>query len=446
MPIGTRTQSFFLKEFLNCFPCTDYDPPSYSLILGAGASRSAGIPLGSEMVTMLSKIRELQGIQNLRRYKDESELSWLFRTILKQVPWYNEYSDAEREFLMQCISRAAREANLTHFLAAHFVSAGVFGPVITTNFDDLFLSAIWDLPYQTASIEPYIIYDPLATSNASPRVAGKVPVLIKAHGHHNTYGTGMIDKDIESLASHVKKTFEYFPRPELGYVVVGYSGNAKDGIMKILMDKRLTKDKVIYWFFIGDHYPMNDGALKKCFDQIGSNTDLFFIRITDSDALFLKMWLEVHAEEERYRPPLLDLYNLVSAPKGEMNFHGNEIKKWGWHEVLPVDKEALKNAPGFKEMKDEILPLLQKIERWDNNCMLYDCVPYYLKEKVMRIAAPANVISGTGPPELELLRKALPIRVPWTRRNRKLLRLAFDDRIDPAMPFQLFDAFNMWNF
>src|SRR6476646_523937 len=198
--------------------------PAFTLILGAGASRSAGIPLAGEMVSLLRLTAALAKVDIAQPRVRESELSRLCRTVLQRVVPETEWSDPEREFLMGCISRAQREANITHLLAMHFVSLGLIGPVVTTNFDDLTLAAYWHLPYQSARKEPHIIYDPLTSSSARPRVAGGVPVIIKAHGHHTTYGLGILDKEIGHLASHVHETLRHLPRPHHGYMVVGYSG------------------------------------------------------------------------------------------------------------------------------------------------------------------------------------------------------------------------------
>jgi len=206
-------------------------------------------------------------------------LSLLFRTVLQRVFPENEWSDPEREFLMGCMSRAHREANITHLVAMHFVSLGLIGPVVTTNFDDLTLAGYWNLPYQTARTEPHIIYDPLASSAAKPRVAAGVPVIIKAHGHHTTYGLGILDKQIKHLAGHVHETLRNLRKPYHGYMVVGYSGAWTDGVMTALSDRDLVKDKFIYWFHRGRAPPAS-----LALDRIAKKAAVRFIEMACANA------------------------------------------------------------------------------------------------------------------------------------------------------------------
>jgi hypothetical protein len=138
----------FTRRFIEQFHA-DHKWPAFTLILGAGASRSAGIPLAGEMVSLLRLTAKLADIDIPESRWRETEMSHLFRTVLQRVVPENEWSDPEREFLMGCMSRAHREANVTHLVAMHFVSLGLIGPVVTTNFDDLTLAGYWNLPYQT---------------------------------------------------------------------------------------------------------------------------------------------------------------------------------------------------------------------------------------------------------------------------------------------------------
>lgn len=45
--------------------------------------------------------------------------------------------------------------------------------------------------------------------------------------------------------------------------------------------------------------------------------------------------------------------------------------------------------------------------------------------------------SWKEPDELEQLRKVVPLPIPWSRRNRKILQLALTRHLEPIMPFAL---------
>src|SRR6185295_8869085 len=187
---------------------------------------------------------------------------------------------------LACIRRAQREPNITHLIAADLGVKGIFNPIVTTNFDDLTVQAFATLPSFVPSpeSEAHIIYDPRSALYADPQIAKGVPVIIKAHGHHTTYGLGILDRQVKTLAPDVRKLMARMTQPVEGYVVVGYSGGWDDGVMRVLRDKRLTLGKTIYWLFQGKR-PHN-----QYIDQVVSASKVKFVRIEDSDAFFIRLW------------------------------------------------------------------------------------------------------------------------------------------------------------
>lgn len=439
MKLETFTRRFVRQLFGDPY----YEWPAFSLILGAGASRSAGIPLASEMVSLLRLTAELEKIDCPEPRRRETELSLLWRSVLSRVLPETEWSDPEREFLMGCISRADREANITHLVAMHFVSLGLLGPVVTTNFDDLTLAAYWNLPYQSARREPHIIYDPLTSSAARPRVAAGVPVIIKAHGHHTTYGLGILDKQIKQLAGHVHETLRNLRKPHHGYMVVGYSGAWADGVMEALGDRDLVKDKFIYWFHRGA--PPCGPAL----DRIAKKAALQFIQISDSDALFLNLWREA-AWAEVYNLAHLErgtlfgmnielLFSNPPAYPSPRKFSKEQANEW-WK--TPIVMRESKAGPPYERLvalRRELIPLLKRIEAWDDRCMVMDCLPSsHLRKAADARGYPSSWYNNA--PDLELLRESVPVDIQWTRRNRKLLRLALNPATSEVTAYDLMGA------
>ena len=101
-----------------------------------------------------------------------------------------------------------------------------------------------------------------------------------------------------------------------------------------------------------------------------------------------------------------------------------------WWNNLPPDYERL------IELRRELLPLLKRIEEWDDACMAIDCLPGLpLRTKAHDLGYPMSWYDIT--PELELLRKSVPIDIQWTRRNRKLLRLALSQNTSEVTAYDL---------
>lgn len=408
------------------------DLAAFTLVLGAGASRSAGIPLAAEMVDVLKRVADLAGVKIPQQLPVESNLSWTFRHVTERVPWDSEFFDYERDFIMGCISRARREPNVAHLVAAHLCEANIIGDIITTNFDDLTLAGFWALPFSTADVEPYVVYD--ARTATDLKVAPGVPVIVKAHGHHNRYGLDIIDKDIKNAAPFVKRIIAARPKPEIGYIIVGYSGWWPDGVMAMLCDPQNTRGKTIYWFFVGRQ---PDGPQMQA---VKKNSDVRFIRIVDADALFLRMWHEIHTEEEYMQPPLFEDYHLFNLMRPWPSLRSSSpeiVEKWWNVWQLPGSNRELRYHPRLVELRRDLLPLLRKLEKWDDDCLLWDCAPSYVRE---RIRQRGGVESRKEPPEIRLLTEKVPIDVIWTRRNRKLLHLALTNHVDPVMPFILLNA------
>ena len=408
------------------------DGAAFTLILGAGASRSAGVPLAGEMVDVLTRIAKLGGVKIPPKPALESSLSWTFRHVTEHMPWDNEFFDYERDFIMACISRARREPNLTHLVAAHLCEAHIIGDIVTTNFDDLAPAAFWSLPFATAYIEPYVVYDP--RTEIELKVAPGVPVIVKAHGHHNRYGLDIIDRAIKTTAPSVKRIIASRPEPEIGYIVVGYSGGWPDGVMAALRDRKKTRGKTIYWFFVG---PQPNGPL---IEQVRKNSDVRFIHIADADALFLRMWHELHTDEEYTKPPLLEeyhLFNLIRDVPLRRPALQEDVEKWWDVWQLPETNRELRNHQRLVELRRDLLPQLKARDKWDDDCLLWDCAPQSLRQ---RIRDHGGAESWIEPPELRALTERVPIDIRWTRRNRKLLRLALTNHVDPVMPFILLGA------
>ena len=433
MPSEIVTPDAFKDAFLRAIDRYYGDVPLYTLILGAGASRSAGIPLASEMVSALKQLAKIRKFRVGRARRGESELSRYFRTVFKSLKPNGKVDDDDakyaatgRKFLLNCLHRAEREANLTHVVAAHFARAGIANPIITTNFDDLLLSAFWSLPwtggrYRHLSDEPHIIYDPL--SRLIPEIGERVPIVVKAHGHHTTYGMGIVDDEIASWAPRIRRLAGDLPRPTVGYIVVGYSGGWDDGIVRLLSDPKLMLGKDIYWLFRGSEPPRS-----KYIDQISRHSRIKFVSIGDADLFFVKMAFWVPDNEFFSIGYRLQASNLFSfLPGWHRNYGASDNpyrwftpnltqshgKPWEWEEPLR-----------FQKIQQQILPILNSLERWDEKYLIEDCV--------------RGGHDDTNEQKAKWdLQKLIPIDIEWTRRNRKLLKIALTSESDIQMSANL---------
>ena len=430
MPSEVITHEKFVRGFSDSLRYDyDFENPLYTLILGAGASRSAGIPLVCDMVRALGKLARVRGLRlgapprHARGVRRESKLSWYFRRIFGSLEHERKESADEqhvstgRDFLMSCILRAQREANVTHLVAAHLGSAGIINPIVTTNFDDLSLAAFWNLPWTGPGDEPHVIYDAPSVAKAHPRIARRVPIILKAHGHHTTYGMGILDRQIATLAPFVRDVMATLPKPSHGFIVAGYSGGWDDGVMRVLRDRSITRGKLIYWLFQGDKPPDNEHVRR-----VSSCSEVRFVPIVDSDLSFACLWGAIPGDDYFSVGRHLIPQHLFSFPPGWMRSHTTpKIGVYDWFNPTLVrhgDGEwKLEDPEKFSTIKKQLLPILDRIEQWDDRHLIEDC-----------ISGPSSALQEFK--GIQKLQKLVPVDIPWTRRNRKILRLGLGSGVD----------------
>lgn len=424
--IRIETQAEFVEDFVkNVDEWVDgIEPggklrPAYTLIAGAGASRSAGIPMQGEMDGVIESC--------LGRYYPNWEYD---------PPSYQDWKDSESLLFMACLCRANREPNLTHLVVADLASLGVFGPLLTTNFDDLMLSGFWSLPYRTSSVEPHVIYDVRESRRRRLGIRSGVPLVIKVHGHHTTYSMARRRQQVRRLIPDVVRLYEKCKRPKYGFVVVGYSGDWDDGIRAILRRKDLTKGLPVYWLTLDPPLKLKENDR---FQRIQETCDLRFVRIRDSDELFLRLWGRLCDENLWLDTRLLDAADLFTPiPMSERKVLSRVTlfqPKWN-HGIVyreGLEDEDYWKLPSVKLLQGKYNPILRKIEEHDSMNLEHDILrsARYLADPLNRSSVPHPDEHDYSLRELQLEDQLalLPSGVQWTRRNRALFSLALGEGI-----------------
>jgi hypothetical protein len=419
MPEMDLTLDEFVREVRESALDRDFDRPVYTLVLGAGASRSAGIPVAREMVQALRKLARIRKIGVAGRPKGESELSWLFRKVFGAATAHDDHVTSGRQFLLACIRRSAREANLTHLVAAHLSTMGVFNPIVTTNFDDQALAGFWSLPWSSADTEPHLMYEPVPAAASSAGIAEGVPIIIKAHGHHTTYGMRMLDDEIDSIAASVASQMARL-MPSRGFVVVGYSGGWNDGVMRALAQP--MPGKRIYWLYTGDHRPANENIERAC----AANT-VKFVPILDADLAFLRLWFAVPSEDEILSSDGFTDEDLIVSFRPGWRPRGPRppgLRAYDWFNPNLVEEGGalrLQDPGKFEDARRQLLPILDRIDALDEERLHADC-----------IGEPPDG-EGAIYSEIDRLSSLVPMDFEWTRRNRRILRFGLMTKAETGL-------------
>jgi len=204
-----------------CFDIVKDERPHIALLIGAGCSKTAGIPLASEMVDDIwgeeKYAKRLIELQDDKKRSYPAVVGRLSRT---------EYLKLFRHSL------DAAKVNLAHLCIAELLAKKVVNRILTTNFDSLLVQAC-----AIAGVQP-AIYDCVAVPDLEPVLDDEQPALYYLHGQ--SYGLRMVNTDWE-LKEHSSPVREVIYQSILKQtvIVVGCSA-APDGVLQHLTQVHTT--------------------------------------------------------------------------------------------------------------------------------------------------------------------------------------------------------------
>ena len=260
-----------LKPFLRYFG--EQRNRKFCFILGAGASKSSGIPTGAELASQwLHEIEEDLDKDQLKAWLEEEDIdkndpaSFYHQIFAKR---FEIDYQAGYDFFEEIMEKA--EPSCGYSFLAEILAQGKHDIVITTNFDSLTEDAL----FIYTSKKPLVIgHSDLA---GFINIQLQRPQVIKVHhdlffSPQNTEDeTGHIDEKLERGLQDIFKS--YIP------IVIGYGGN--DGGFMEVLEEVLDPNKGIYWCFTGKEHPK--GKIEELvIDKRGC-----FIPITDFDELMV---------------------------------------------------------------------------------------------------------------------------------------------------------------
>lgn len=272
---------------------------------------------------------------------------------------------------------------------------------------------------------------------------------------------GIVETQVRSLAPFVKRIIRWTSQPRVGYIVAGCSGTWPDGIiMEVFKDERLTRGKVIYWFYRGN---LPDTSEPGPLHEAITCSDIRFVRCDDLDYLFMKIWYFLKNAAIRGGAWLLDEYDLFARPTAHeyLRYRSHQLPARWWRptrkkhrfylsrkeqEYLSPDhryrigtRAQHRNDLGIPALRKKLLPVFKDIEKWDKDSFMpYECLPRRLRER-FDFTGTIESLGGEAPP-IEQLRNAVSPRIPWTRRNRQLLSIALAPHTNPFLSHDLLRA------
>src|SRR3954447_13435698 len=229
-----------------------------TVLIGAGCSKTAGIPLASEFVKL---IRDKWPVR-CKRVGDGSYARFM-----------DELGDDERHELIAPFIDQAR-VNWAHMAIAQMMKHERVSRILTTNFDPLIIQAC-----AIAGIFP-AVYD-LASSKVFKPAQVSDPSVFFLHGQRR--GFVMLHTD-EQVESHFETLTPVLGRAGEGrvWIVVGYSG-VNDPVFRHLAAVGHFGHN-LYWVGYGDEEPPQHAA-----ELISKQRRAYYVRGYDADRFFVEL-------------------------------------------------------------------------------------------------------------------------------------------------------------
>ncbi|MER8881828.1 ATP-binding protein [Mesorhizobium sp. M0816] len=324
----------------------DYQPQSGSkalgrtiLLVGAGCSRSAGIPLAGEIAQELAiRLADSYGIERANIADPAEALRYLvtsgkFESDLFQgvngdaTDWPSVYDyifskhyktpKEIRGVFSQLFDRIDRRINWTHLCIGELVRLGYVSTILTTNFDQLVLDGL------SRSGRLPVVADGL---DSLYRISGdsNYPQLIQIHGSRHTYYLRNSQTDTDELANNhaARHAIDELFRTASVFIAIGYGGRER-GLMQLLIEAgRRWPDTQIFWISYSDRLAATD---KYVAELLATSRYASVVPNQDADDFFRKLLEELKVYVPR---AIADPLYPVKDLKENLVYGGNaEIKK-----------------------------------------------------------------------------------------------------------------------
>lgn len=280
----------------------------YAVLLGSGASRSAGVLTGWEVtLDLVAKLAQMEG-EDCRG----NELEW-YEAKFGTEPDYSELLKevAPKSAAQQHLLRAYFEPTIeeqeegkklptpAHRAIARLVRKGFIRVIISTNFDRLMESAL-----EAEGVSPIVVSSADAAKGAPPLVHSKC-TLIKIHGDYLDHRIKNSPEDLaeydEVLNDLLDQVFD-----EYGLIICGWSSDYDLALRNAILRSKVRR------------YPMYFCArseLSASAKSIVSSQKAIVVGIDDADSFFRSLDEKIESLEQFNKPHPLSVDVAVASLK-----------------------------------------------------------------------------------------------------------------------------------
>jgi hypothetical protein len=312
-----------------------------TLLIGAGCSVKAGIPMASEFVEIIRK-------EYPRAYERAPEKS--YPHVMAEL-----LMAERRDLISNYINNA--KINWAHLAIAQLLKHGFVDRVLTVNFDPLVMRAC-----ALVGVFP-AVYDFAASQIFKPDFIAQQSIF-HLHGQHTGLVVLNTETEVERLSQHLGPVFSDSVRGRV-WIVAGYSGE-NDPVFEHLA-KTERYDNGLYWICYKDNPPkahvqeklLVDG--KDCFCIQGFDADDFFVALAQGLGCFPPAFVQTpFTHLENLLEPVLPYTlpgndsNLEAIPKKFLRDAIEKIEKPGSLVLRAWDLLLTGNFNAVIEMETEL--------------------------------------------------------------------------------------------
>jgi hypothetical protein len=279
------------------------NPGLHALLLGSGVSVSAGVPSGWDV--LMDLIRQFQPARNESVEPDPAE--W-FRHTFREEPNYSRIleelarSPAERQGLLRGyfeptedeLQAGLKQPTAAHQAIAQLVSRGYIRVILTTNFDRLLEQTL-----SVAGLEPVILRTEEDVEQAMPLVHNRV-TLLKVNGDYLNLRFRNTEEELAAYGPAMDNLVRQV-LTEYGLIICGWSGKWDKGLRKLWLDTPNPSFASSYW--CGRTRSLNEEHAQELMRHRNATP----VPITDSDAFFTDLAVQVEAHSAMISPELLSI-------------------------------------------------------------------------------------------------------------------------------------------
>jgi len=363
-------------------------PQNFSWFLGAGASRSAGLPTATDIIWDLKRRfycrEENQDIsrQDMQNPAVRDRIQSFMDSNGFPAEWadseYTEYferifgSDLERQrrYLRAILSEDKLSLSVGNRVLGALLAGGYCRTVFTTNFDSVIEKAVAEVSGK--SIAAYHLEGTTAVNEAINNE--EYPIYCKLHGDFRHESLKNQTSELQDQNAQLSKAFMN-ACSRTGLIVAGYSGRDAS-VMELLFEVLKRPNPFphgLFWTGLKSHsVPEIVYELLETANSVGVNAS--FIPIETFDTLLLRIWRNVDDKPETLNAKVQkNSFSKVSIPLPNPG-KSNIILRTN---ALPIGSLPSKVQKIHLSKNMEIEEIRQLVGKFSNSLILKSYEPFY---------------------------------------------------------------------